>query len=211
MTRRVGAVLCALVISFALVSCGADAGSGIEIGDITTTAKRVNGGGAGCPLRFDTEILRPSSVPASSIISPLRVASNASMGTIGSEHPGTPLAARRGVEIDCWFKVRTLRIDVSLVGVAKGTALLQLATRLQQLSHSTNADLLAFLDANGDLHAGDARVVPGKGSVAYASVAATKGNVGLLVAYSPIDGRGTLPDADELRSTTRRLASALAN
>lgn len=181
------------------------------MGDLNTYARRVNGGGIECPLRFDSGLLRPAATPRNAIIAPLRLDGFGSMGTIGSEHPGTPLAQRKGIQIDCWFQIDTTRVDLSLVGVRNGKALGQLAAPLQKLSQATPAQLLTFIDVNAKMGPGHVQVMPGSGAVAYSPIKGSGADIGLLVGYSPLAAGAVVPKQSELRSITLRVASALAN
>lgn len=181
------------------------------MGDLKTYAGRVNGGGIECPLRFDSGLLRPAGAPRKAIIAPMRLDGFGSMGTIGSEHPGTSLAQRKGVQIDCWFQIDSTRVDLALVGVQNGRALGQLAAQLQELSQATPAQLLTFIDVNAKMGPGHARVMPGSGAVAYSPVEGSGADIGLLVGYSPLAVGAVVPKRAELNSITLRVASALAN
>ena len=207
---RVSAALVFLAL-VALGACSAGHSGGLDIGDLKTYASRVNGGGIECPLRFDSALLRPAAAPRNAIIAPMRVDGFGSMGTIGSEHPGTPLAQRKGVQIDCWFQIGTTRVDLELVGVQNGKALGQLAAQLQKLSQATPAQLLTFIDVNAKMGPGQAQVMPGSGVVAYAPVKGSGADIGLLVGYSPLAAGAVVPKQSELKSITLRVASSLAN
>ncbi len=200
----------ALVMAVAL-ACVPGAARGLDFGDVSTVAKRVVGGGAECPLRFDRDLLMPSGASSDSIIVPLRVAGNASRGTIGADKPESSLGKRRGIQVDCWFRIGTLQVDVALVAVREGKALAQLATRLEQHSESTPAEIATFISVNAQLQPNDAVAVPGKGSVAFTQVSSVDCDLGLLVAYHPIDGKGTPPDARELERISSALARDLAS
>lgn len=204
--------LLALVVSVVVLgSCVAEPTRQFQIGDLTNAARRVDGGGAECPLRFDREILRPPGVSAASIISPLRIDGSAARGTIGEDRPETDLGRRGGVQVDCWFRVTTLRVDVSVVAVRDGRAVAQLATRLEQHAGVSSAEIATFISASVDLAPGTAEAVPGGGAVAFARVASGDSDMGLLVAYQAIDGRGTPPAGAAVARIATSLAADLAS
>lgn len=194
----------------ALAACSAGHSGGLDMGDLKTYASRVNGGGIECPLRFDRGLLRPVAAPRNAVVAPMRLDGFGSMGTIGSEHPGTPLAQREGIQIDCWFQIDSTRVDLSLVGVRNGKALGELAPQLQKLSHATPAQLLTFIDVNAKVGPGQVRVMPGSGAVAYTPIKGSGADIGLLVGYSPLAAGVAVPKQPGLKAITLRVALALS-
>lgn len=211
MTRLVRCAALAILACALASACVAEPTRQLSAKDLENVAMRVRGGGAECPLRFDREHLRPREVSPDSIISPLRVAGHAAMGTIGKDKPESSLGRREGVQVDCWFRLANMRIDVSVVAVRDGKALAQLATRLEQHAKATPADMATFISAYADLAAGTAQAVPGKGSVAFARVSSGDSDMGLLVAYNKIDGKGSPPANDEVARHAQQIAVDLAS
>ena len=209
--RRLGLIppLVALVVLLAACTPGSD--SGLDMGDLATVAGRVNGGGVECPLRFDREVLRPPSVSAKDMVVSLRIDGHGAMGTIGADDPTSRLGERRGIEVDCWYRVGMLRVDVSVVGVRNGTAIGQLSARLAQHAMATPAEMVAFLASNAHLSPGEARAVPGSGSVAYAPVQSSGADVGVMLSMAGIDGKVVPPSGHQLESMAAVLARAIAD
>ncbi len=216
MTRSRGRSAGALVVAALalLVGCGTTNQTGIRLGDLRTAARRVEGGGVECPLSISPALLRPSAVAADAVVLPDRSGGHGSVGTIGgSTSPGSGSGSGSGdedVRITCAFRVGTMRVDLAVAGVAKGQAVTGLLSTMAHDAAVPTAKLIPFAARTADLRDGQAMVVPGRGSVAYAKLDAATGDVGLALAVSSLDGKTPLPDDNEITHMARTLAQSLS-
>ena len=176
-----------------------------------TLARRVQGGGVECPISISPSLLRPSTVPDDATILPFRIDGSGAMGVVGHEAPDVTLPDANSVQITCRYKVDALRVDVVILGVPRGHAIAGLLQTFRRVSGLPSSELTPFFDANAQLPVGRARAVPGKGRAAFTRVAASKGDVGLVVAVSTTDPKVALPGGDEVAATTVKFARALAS
>ena len=211
MTRRplvTGLVLVAILV---LAGCGAAPRRGVELGNLRTLARRVEGGGVECPISIAPSLLRPSTVPSDSTILPFRIDGSGAVGVVGQEAPDVTLPDADSVQITCRYKIDALRVDVVILGVPRGNAISGLLPTFRRVSGLSVSQLTPFLYTNAQLPVGRSGTVPGKGRAAYSRVSAARGDVGLVFAVATTDERVALPDDDEVAATARKVARALAN
>ncbi len=202
--RAAGPLLVATVVATLLAGCGATADRGIELGQLRDLARRVDTGGAECPLTLPASALRPSTVARNATILPFRSGTAASQGVVGDGLPTSD-----SVRITCRYAVDDLRVDLVVLGVPHGHALAGFADQLT--ARAGRATALTFIDANAGLGVGKARALPGNPPGAFARVAAAKGDVGLLVSAQARRPGARVPTPAAVAKMAQRIATALAD
>lgn len=204
-TRYRRAVL-AVVVTTAVVlaGCGLESRRGVELGHLRDLARRVEGGGAGCPLSIPRGLLRPATVEADTPIVPLRDDGPGSVGTIGDGLP-TP----ESVRIVCRHQIGGLAVTLDVVGVTEGHAIAVLADRLAD--RGDGATVLTFIDVNGELPVGRARGLPGTPPAAFARVAAATGDIAIVLDVDRLDEGVRLPSVAQVEQDAVTIAAALAD
>ena len=204
-----------LVLGVLLLACAACASSssGLSVGDLRTIARRVQGGGAECPLSIPAALLRPSTVPP---VLPVRPdtsnPSHAAVGTLGSDRPGSSLARHDGVLLVCRYLAGRVRVTVRVAGVGKGHAAAQLFGTAMALGKLHPAQGATFLDTVVHLQDGTAAPLPGNAHAAFAAVAGDRSSVALLLSVSVANGAGTrLPTSADLVAPAAAIAHLLAS
>jgi hypothetical protein len=187
--------------------------SGLSVGDLRTIARRVDGGGAECPLSIPAAVLRPSTVSASVPVRPdISNPSHASVGTIGSDVPGSGLARDDGVLLVCRYLAGPVRVTVRVVGVGKGQASAHLFGTMLALGKMSRSQGAAFLDTVVHLPHGAAAPLPPRAHAAFAVVAGDRSNVALLLSVSSTTGAPTpLPSSQDLVAPAAAIARLLAS
>lgn len=207
--RAAGAVLaCAVVLT---AGCGASSKRGVEVGGLRTYARRVQGGGAECPISFPPSLLRTSTVPADATILPFRIDGMGAVGIVGHDDPTVTLPGADDVEITCRFKVDALRIDIVIQGVPKGHAIAGMLPTFLRITGLAAPELAPFFATNADLPVGRAQMLPGKGHGAYTRVRAAAGDVGLVYGVSTTDPKVKLPPDGEITAKAVALARSVAS
>lgn len=183
--------------------CGVGGDRGVEFGHLRDLARRVEGGGAECPLDIPESAIRPATVAHDAPILPLRGDGPAAQGFVGTEGPTDGV-----VRISCRYRVEKLSVRIALVGVPKGHAIADFGDRLTR--RASGATVLTFIDVNGELPVGRARSLPGTPPAAFTRVKAAKGDVALVLSIDRLDTSAELPDDADVRRKAVEVAASLS-
>lgn len=204
-SRLVAAPLAIAFVMIIVAGCGVQARRGVEIGHLRDLARRVEGGGAECPLAIRPDMLRPATVDDDAEIIPLRTEDRP-----GSEgFVGEGLPTKDSVRIICRFETGGLAVTLDVVGVTKGHAIGVLADQMSKRGDA--ATVLTFIDVNGDLAVGRARGLPGAPPAAFARVAAATGDIALVLSVDRIDPKAQLPKVSDVERDAESIAAALSD
>lgn len=193
-----------LVVVATLAACGVTQGNGIELGHLRDLARRVEGGGAECPLALADSLIRPSTVDPESPVTPRREGGPAADGVIGKGLP-----THNSVKITCRYDVGGLAVTLVVVGVEKGRAIASFGDVLSK--RATTSAVLTFIDANATLPVGGFGSLPGTTPGAFTRVHAASGDVALVVIVERPQGDTPLPGDAEVGRMAVAIARSLNN
>ena len=205
-SRRIrGSVVATVMLVAALVAgCGAGRKSGLELDQLRSLAKRVEGGGVECPLAISDSLLRPSTVDADTPVLPLRIGGSGSDGVIDKG-----LRTRGAVEVTCRYSIGANSVTLVVAGVRQGHAITEFADRISKRGDGATA--LTFIDVNGDLPVGRAASLPGKPPAAFTRLKAASGDVALVLSIDRLKAGAQLPTSTEVDRKARAIARALVD
>ncbi len=193
----------ALVVSL-LNGCGTPTKHGMELAKLRDVAQRVEGGGVECPLAIPNALLRPEKVADDAPVLPFRSDGVSAQGVIGEGLP-----TKDSVRIWCTYAIAGQRVDLVVLGVPKGHALAGLLSALKFVTDPVGA--LTFISANSDAPVGDARVIPAKNPAAFVRVAASSGDLALMLWVTRIDAKAPLPTSDAVADQAAKIARHFTN
>lgn len=201
--RILGLLGVVLVVSL-LNCCGTPTKQGMELAKLRDIAQRVEGGGVECPLAIPNALLRPDKVANNAPVLPFRSDGVSAQGVIGEGLP-----TKDSVRIWCTYAIGGLRVDLVVLGVPKGHALAGLLSTLKFVTDPVGA--LTFISANSDAPVGAARVIPAKNPAAFVRVAASSGDIGLMLWVTRTDAKAKLPSNDAVANQATRIARHFTN
>jgi hypothetical protein len=202
---RGGSVVLSVLLALAAVAgCGLASKRGVELGQLRDLARRVEGGGAECPMSLPERHLRPSTVDRDAPVVPLRTGGHGSDAAIGEGLPGDD-----DVRITCRYAIGDATVTVEVVGVTKGHAITAFADDLKQ--RGDGGSVLTFIDVNANLPVGRASTLPGEPPAAFARVAAATGDVALVLSVGRAEPDAALPTKAEVERNAEAIAAALAD
>lgn len=202
--KRVGVVVIVAMLVALGAGCGLESKRGVELGHLRDLARRIEGGGAECPLAIPTRLLRPSTVDPETPVVPLRVGGPGADGVIGDGLPSD-----ESVTITCRYRADDVSVTLAVAGVSEGHAIAVFGDRLAK--RGDGATVLPFIDVNAELPVGRARALPGKPPAAFARVAAATGDIALVLSVDRLDAAASLPSVDEVERAAAEIAATLAD
>lgn len=202
--RRVLAASVVSVLVMVSLGCSSRSHEGVEIGELVTLAKRVDGGGAECPLSISDRLLRPSTVDPATPVLPLRTGGPGSDGTIVKVGSSV-----RSVRIRCRYAIGGVAVTVVVAGATSGPAIGVLGDELTRRGDTPT--VLRFIGQNKALAFGAARSLPGSPPGAFTRTPAATGDVALIVEADRLQPAAHLPDDAEIRDQAIGIARALVN
>lgn len=192
------------VIVGVLAGCGLATQRGVELGQLRDLARRVEGGGAECPLAVPARLLRPSTVDRDEPVVALRVGGPGADGAVGKG-----LSSDDDVRITCRFTTGDAAITLDIVGVTRGHAIGAFTEQLKKRGDS--ADVVSFVDVNATLPIGRSSPLPGEPPAAFARVAAAQGDIALVLSVEGTTDTAKLPPVGEVEERASAIALDLAD
>ncbi len=200
----VGAAFAVAMAVVVLAGCGLTSKRGVELGQLRELARRVEGGGAECPMSLPARHLRPSTVDPDAPVVPQRTGGPGSDAVIGDGLPSGD-----DVRITCRYAVGDATVTVEVVGVTRGHAISGFADALKK--RGDGGVVLTFIDVNASLPVGRASSLPGEPPAAFARVAAATGDVALVLSVGRTAPDAALPSRAEVERNAEAIAAALAD
>jgi hypothetical protein len=203
-TRGAGLLATAVLVVASCVGCGFENKRGVEPAHLRDLARRVEGGGAECPLSIPSKLLRPSTVARDTPVVPLRTDGPGSDGVVGKGLP-----TRDSATISCRYQADDVAVTLTVAAVPQGHAIAVFADRLAERGDTPT--VLTFIDVNGDLPVGRSRALPGRPPAAFARGAAATGDIALVLGVDRIEPVAELPPVAEFEADATAIAGALAD
>ncbi|HET8929349.1 MAG TPA: hypothetical protein VFN21_01705 [Acidimicrobiales bacterium] len=184
--------------------CGLENKRGVELGHLRDLARRVEGGGAECPLAIPARLLRPSTVDPETPVEPLRVGVPGAVGVVGDGLP-----TDESVTVTCRYRADDVSVTLAVAGVSEGHAIAVFGDRLAK--RGDGATVLPFIDVNGELPVGRASALPGEPPAAFTRVSAATGDIALVLSVDRLDADARIPAVGEIERNAVDIAATLAD